>query len=384
MKLDRAVTIDDLRTMARKRLPRPAFDIVEGGAGDEISLARNRAGFDRIAFRPRPFVDIRDLSVSTEFFGKSMPLPVGLAPTGASRIVRSKAELSVARAAKSTGALYIQSTVTGVSYEEVARNAGDPIWFQLYLPRTREETAILLKNVAKSGYSALVITVDTATSGNRERDRRNGVVVPAHLTARLALEAAKKPAWVADVIVGNIKNLEFRRRYINGGALPASVTSRQILRAAYPVLWEDVDFVREVWTGPVLIKGIMRSDECDQLIDHGIDGFIVSNHGGRQLDGVPATIDVLPEIVRVVAGRVPVFLDGGVRRGTDVVKAIALGAAGVFIGRPYLYGLAAGGERGIERVLEIFTEEIHRTLALLGCRSIADIDDSLVSILPAL
>jgi isopentenyl diphosphate isomerase/L-lactate dehydrogenase-like FMN-dependent dehydrogenase len=377
MKIERAVNVDDVRRMARRRLPKPVFDMIDGGAGDELTLRRNRDAFADLVFRPKVLADIHSRDLTTRFFGESVSMPLALAPTGAGRAVDRYAELSVAKAAKAAGVLYMQSTVAGYPMEKIAEAGGRPIWFQLYLPNSRDKTLELLARAEDSGYGVLAVTVDNAVTGNRYRDARNRVVIPAKVTPRLIFEGMTRPAWSVEFVRGN---LTFRNRFARSGRLTAGETQRQILAASmFPVKWADLDLIRSRWTGPLLVKGVMRSDEVDRMVGMGIDGFVVSNHGGRQLDGVPASIEALPDIVAAAAGRAQVFIDGDIRRGSDVVKAIALGAAGAFVGRPYLFGLAAGGQKGVERVLEMFRDEIDRTLALLGCARISELDSSFVS-----
>jgi isopentenyl diphosphate isomerase/L-lactate dehydrogenase-like FMN-dependent dehydrogenase len=371
VRLRSAVNLADVRELARRRLPRPVFDMVDGGADDELTLARNEAAFRDLLLSPRPLADVRVVDSSVELFGRRLSLPVLLAPTGGGRVAHRRAELAVAAAARAQDTVYVQSTVTGHPLEEVARAGGGGLWYQLYLPGTRDAARAQLERVAAAGYRVLVLTVDTPVFGGRERDRRNGFSLPIRPSARMVLAGAARPAWAVDFLRGNLPT----RR---GGRLSAFATQRQILASPRPVTWDDLAFVRAAWEGPLVVKGVLRPQECRRLVDEGADGLVVSNHGGRQLDGVPASIEALPAVVDAVAGRAEVFLDGGVRRGTDVLKALALGARAVLVGRPYLYGLAAGGQAGVERVLELLRAEFTRALALTGCRTVADVDAGLV------
>ncbi|SFL18962.1 alpha-hydroxy acid oxidase [Geodermatophilus ruber] len=371
MRLRTAVNLADVRELARRRLPRPVFDMVDGGADDELTLARNEAAFRGLLLSPRPFEDVTRVDPSVRLFGRRLSLPVLLAPTGGGRIAHRRAELAVAAAARGQDTVYVQSTVTGYPLEEVARAGGGGLWYQLYLPASRDETRAMVARVAAAGYRALVLTVDTPVFGGRERDRRNGFSLPLRPSPRMLLHGASRPAWAVEFLRGNLPT----RR---DGRLSAWATQRQILASPRPVTWDDLAFVRDLWDGPLVIKGVLRAQECRRILDCGADGLIVSNHGGRQLDGVPATVEALPAVVEAVGGRVPVLLDGGVRRGTDVLKAVALGATAVLVGRPYLYGLAAGGQAGVERVLELLGAEFTRAMALTGCRTVADIDAGLL------
>jgi L-lactate dehydrogenase (cytochrome) len=350
------------------------YDTVAGGAGDEVSLRANRAAFERIIFRPRALGHVALPDLTTAVLGDQVSMPVLLAPTGAGRVVSSGAELAVARAARRAGTIYMQSSVTGFPLEDVARaGSGGPLWFQLYLPAEREGLVHLITRVAEAGYTALAITVDTPVFGNRDRDRRNRLL---GIRPRFLLQGAAHPRWAVEFVRGNVLP-----RTSAGGAqrMSARQTAATIMASACPVSWEDVRVVRDLWQGALLVKGVMRPDECAGLVELGVDGIVVSNHGGRQLDGVAATVDVLGSVVDAVDGRAEVFVDGGFRRGTDVVKALALGARAVFIGRPYLYGLAAAGQSGVEVVLEMFRAEVGQTMALVGAACVSDIDRSLVT-----
>jgi len=371
-----AVTVADVERIARRRIPRVIYDTLAGGAGDEVSLRANRAAFERIIFRPRALGHVALPDLTTAVLGDQVSMPVLLAPTGAGRVVSGGAELAVARAARRAGTIYMQSSVTGFALEDVARaGSGGPLWFQLYLPAEREGLADLIARVAEAGYTALAITVDTPVFGNRDRDRRNRIL-GSTIRPRFLLQGATHPRWAVEFVRGNVLP-----RTSAGGAQRMSPrqTAATIMASARPVGWDDVRAVRDLWQGPLLIKGVMRPDECAGLVELGVDGIVVSNHGGRQLDGVAATVDVLPSVVDAVDGRAEVFVDGGFRRGTDVVKALALGARAVFVGRPYLYGLAAAGQSGVEVVLEMFRAEVAQTMALVGAARVSDIDRSLVT-----
>lgn len=378
--MDPPLNLDDFRRIARRRLPSVIFDAVAGGAGDEWAVRRNRAAFASVSFRPKSLVDVTKRSVATCLFGQEMSLPVLLAPTGVGQIIRRDAELAVARAAARANAIYVQATLTSCPLEEVASAAGDgTLWYQLYVPPSRDETEAVLERVARARYKALIITVDTPTLGAHERDRRNELTIPVKASPRLVWEGMSRPAWSMEFIRAN-HPLSLRKR-VQGRLSPAGTPSA-IAAAQWPVTSDDIRFVRRRWDGPLLVKGIMRSDECAQYLDLGVDGFVVSNHGGRQLDNLPGTFDVLAEVVDAVAGRAPVLLDGGIRRGEDVLKAIAMGASAVLVGRPYLFALAVGGQVGVEQMIEMLRVEIDRAMALLGVCSPDALDRTFLNVAP--
>lgn len=381
------VNVDDFRRAARRRLPRIAFDAIDGGAGDEVTLRRNRAAFDDLALRPRALAPVARRDLSTTVLGEAVSLPVLLGPTGFARMAHRDAELAAARAAAAAGTVYALSTVASHEPEAVARAADGPQWFQLYPPGDREACAALIARVAAAGYRALVVTVDNAVGGLRERDRRHRLAVPLRITPRLVLHGATRPRWSLDYLRGGVGRgaqgmgaLFYAERGTHHPTRSLAEAGRAMAGAARAITPEELHFIRESWDGPLLVKGILRGEECRMLLDLGVDGIVVSNHGGRQLDGVLATIEALPEVVRAVDGEAEVLLDGGIRRGTDVVKALALGARAVLVGRPYLFGLAAAGEAGVRGVIEVLRAEVDQTMALVGCSSVADIDPSAVHV----
>jgi len=375
-RLDRAVNLADVRELARRRLPRPVFDTIDGGADDELTMRRNETAFRDLLITPRPLVDQAARSTRTEVLGQPVAMPVLLAPTGGARVAHRHAELAVAAAAASRDTVYVQSTVTSYALEDVATAGGGRSWYQLYLPERRAETPAMLARVAAAGYRALVLTVDTAVFGGRERDRRNGTVLPIRIRPGLVLQGASRPAWAFDFVRGTVR---LPGPWAGSRGLSVQATQEQILASPSPVTWRDLAEVRALWPGPLVVKGVLGPEQCRRLVDEGVDGVIVSNHGGRQLDGVPATVEALPAVVDAIAGRAEVFLDGGVRRGTDVLKALALGARAVLVGRPYLYGLAAGGQAGVEKVLDLLHTELDRAMALTGCATVRDVDRRLVT-----
>jgi isopentenyl diphosphate isomerase/L-lactate dehydrogenase-like FMN-dependent dehydrogenase len=302
-----------------------------------------------------------------------------LAPTGFARLAHQYAEIASARAAAKYGTLFVLSSNGSTSIEQVMGGAPGDHWFQLYLWRTRERNAELVERARKAGYSALVLTVDVPVIGKRERDLKNGFTVPLRPRVSTALDVARHPRWISHYVRGG--PITFANFTEMGKGRKATELFKYVnSELAHPgASFEDLKWLREIWEGPLLIKGTLTAEEAEESIACGVDGIIVSNHGGRQIDGVQATIDALPEVVEAVRGRAEVYLDGGIRRGTDVVKALCLGARAVFVGRPYLYGAAMGGEGGVSRVLEIFRDEVDLTLALIGKRSVADLDRSCVT-----
>ncbi len=327
-----------------------AFGYLEGGAGDEITLRENCAAFERLRLLPRVLVDVSHVDTSVELLGEELDHPVLLAPTAFQTLAHPEGELASARAATQAGTLAVVSTMSSYRLEEIAAAAPGPKWFQLYCYRDRNVVRAFVQRAEAAGFRAICLTVDLPRVGQRERDLRSGFSLPADV----------RPRNFDDVSPTDVADSELFFRYIEGLIDPS-------------LTWESVEWLRSVTSLPVILKGVLRADDAARAVEHGAAGVIVSNHGARQLDTAPATIDVLENIVQVVAGRVPVLLDGGIRRGTDVLKAIALGASAVLIGRPYVWGLAADGETGVRRVLELLGNEIELGMALLGCPSVADV-----------
>jgi isopentenyl diphosphate isomerase/L-lactate dehydrogenase-like FMN-dependent dehydrogenase len=366
----RAATVEEVRRIARRRLPATIFGIIEGGAEDELTCRANRTALERILFRPRALVDTSHRDLSTTVLGHPISMPVMLAPTGASSLVDGEGELAAARAAARAGTVYVQSTAMSRPLREVAAAAGGSLWFQLYLAEDRRMSEALLDAATAAGCRVLCVTIDNAVRGARERDRRYHRSRP-RVVARVLAEATLQPRWSWHVL-----RRDLRRGGIPGGRVAPNEAGSAV--RGRPVAWDDIAWLRQRWPGPLVVKGVASADPCPRLVDHGIDAVVVSNHGGRQLDSLPAAVDVLPEVVDAVGDRAEVLVDGGIRRGSDVAKALALGARAVFVGRPYLYGLAAAGEDGVVRVLDILRAELDRTLALLGCTSPADVDARVV------
>src|SRR6266540_2955334 len=378
----RVLNIDDLRRAAQRRLPRVVFDYIDGGAEDEWTLRANSRAFEAVTFRPRCAVAVPSCDLRTVVLGASLPMPLILAPVGSSRLIHPRGEEAAARAASAGGILYVLSTFSGCRLEDAAAASSAPVWYQLYLAGGRDCALPALDRAKAAGFSALVVTIDTAVAGMRERDFRNGVKELLSGRLRLMLpfvsQLLVKPRWLAGFFAdGGL--MKFPNIVVpgKGPMLYADVTAA--LEQSV-VTWEDLEWIREAWTGPIVIKGIHTADDARRAVDEGADALVVSNHGGRQLDRVAPSLQMLPEVVAAVGDRVEVLFDGGIRRGSDIVKALCLGARAVMIGRAYAYGLGAAGEAGVARAIEILRSDIIRTLTLLGCSSTSALDESFVDV----
>lgn len=365
--------IAGMAALADRALPLPIRDYLEGGADDEWTLARNRAVFDEWVLAQRTLVDVSNVDAGTELIGLRSAMPLILSPTGMSQLFHASGEMAVARAAAAAQVPYGLSTMATTSIEAIAETRASR-YFQLYLFRDRGLTKALLERAAANGYGALCLTVDTAIAGNRERDLRSGMIMPPRFTLGSLMSFAMHPAWS----LGALRNRSFHLANIvehvgdlgSAGSSVIDFVNAQFDRTA---TWKDVEWLRAQWSGRLVIKGAMMPEDCSSAVACGVDAIMVSNHGGRQLDKAATPIDYLPAIRDRIQNKVQLIADGGVRRGTDVLKAIALGADGCSIGRPYLYGLAAGGEAGVARVLSIFRTEIERDMGLMGRTRIAEI-----------
>jgi L-lactate dehydrogenase (cytochrome) len=366
--------IADLRELARKQLPAPMFHYIDGAADDEWTLRHNTAAFDEYELAPRYLVDVHEIDTSTTLFGQAIEWPVFCAPTGMSRLFHHEGERAVAEAASRAGTFYSLSSMSSVNIEDIAAATAGPKMFQVYVFRDRGLNREFIQRCKACGYAALCLTVDVPVSGNRERDLRSGMTIPPALSLMSFLDIALHPRWVWHHLTGEPLVLANVVHKIAAGSADIHTLAEYIHSQFDPtVTWKDAAWMIEEWGGPFAIKGILAVDDARQAVEIGASAVIVSNHGGRQLDGVPATIEVLPQIVDAVADRAEVILDGGVRRGSHVLKALALGARACSVGRPYLYGLGAGGKIGVTRALDILRTEIERDMALLGCRRIGDI-----------
>jgi L-lactate dehydrogenase (cytochrome) len=380
-----AVTVDDLRRRAKRRLPGGVFDYIDGGAGDELSLHRNSAAFDRIEFQPNVMRDVSQLDTSVVLFGRRYTMPLILAPTGYTRLTHSDGELSVARAAERAGVPYSLSTMSTRSIEEVAAVSTGPKWFQVYTWKERGLVAELIGRAQHAGYEALWLTVDTAVLGNRERDSRRGFTMPPRIGPSTILDGIVHPAWTWDFIThdplvfANVATASAAHTSATvDGSEPMEMAQHVMHNFDQKLSWADVEWIRSMWDGPLVLKGIQTVADAEQAARLGVDGIGLSNHGGRQLDGAPAPIELVEPVRQALGGEATIICDGGVRRGDDIVKAIALGADACSIGRAYLYGAAVGGERGVDHVLAMFRAGLERTMALCGRTSIGELDRQLV------
>ena len=376
----KVVNIADLRLLAQRRLPRPVFDYLDGGAEDEITLRENSRAFRDITFRPRGAIAMKQCDPAVRVLGQELSFPAMLAPIGYSRLMHPGGEVVAAKAAGEAGTAYVLSTISGHKLEAVKAATKGPAWYQLYLLGGREAAEAGIDRARAAGYSALVLTVDTAVAGMRERDPRNGMkqLLGKSLLAKLPYLPGilAHPRWLAAFLAdGGMPKLENIVIPEQGPMRLVDVTAALVDAA---VTWDDLRWIRKVWPGPVVVKGILTAEDAKRAVDEGAAAVVVSNHGGRQLDSVSATIRALPEVVAAANGRTEVLMDGGIRRGSDIVKAICLGARAVLVGRAYAYGLAAAGEAGVTRALEILKADLERTLRLLGCSSVAALDRSYV------
>jgi L-lactate dehydrogenase (cytochrome) len=385
MNSSRIVNVDDLRRLAERRVPKAVFDYLDGGAESEITLFENCRAFRDITFRPRGAVAISNCNLSTTVIGQEISVPFMLAPVGYSRLMNPEGEIAGAGAAGEAGTGYILSTISGHKLEDVKAASMGPCWYQLYLLGGRAAAEAALERAQRAGYSALVLTIDTPVAGMRERDPRNGMkeLLGSSPFAKIPFlpDILAHPGWVISFLLdGGVPKLQ---NIVIPGKGPMDLLDVGTALSDSTVTWADLKWIRESWSGPVIVKGILIADDAKRAIDEGVAAVVVSNHGGRQLDSVSASLRALPEIVTAVNDRVEVLMDGGIRRGSDVVKAICLGARAVLIGRAYAYGLAAGGRVGVTKALAILRADVERTLRLLGCPSVSALDRSYVDVPPA-
>ena len=364
------LSIDDLRSLAKRRVPRGIFDYADGGAYEEITLRRNNADLDAMIFRQRVMVDVSNISLATKMVGLPVSMPLAIGPTGLAGLFRGDGEILGARAAAACGIPFCLSTMSICSIEDVRAATQQPFWFQQYLMRDRGFNQELLDRAAAAQCSALMLTLDLQVLGERRRDPRNGLTIPPRLSLRNALGFAARPAWVARVMFRKRRafgNLVGHMAAASGISTLAEWTQSQFDPSAN---WRDVEWVRSRWPGKLILKGVLDAEDARCGLAAGANAIVVSNHGGRQLDGAPSSISVLPEIVDAIGGRCEVYFDGGIRSGQDIAKALALGANGTLIGKPFLYALAAAGEGGVKKAIEILRNELRVTMALTGTTSI--------------
>jgi L-lactate dehydrogenase (cytochrome) len=375
----RVVNIQDLRRLAQKRVPKAVFDYIDGGADGEVTLRANVHAFEEVLFRPRNAVAVKQCDLRTTVLGTELAFPLILAPLGFTRLFHPEGERGAAQAAGQAGIGYCLSSFSGYRVDQLREVSSGPLWYQLYLAGGREVVEGSLERARKAGFSALAVTIDTNTPGLRERDLRNGIpqLMAGGLFSKLPFlpSLLRRPGWLAGFLLDR-EVMKFPNILLPEG--PMGVTDvREMLRQSV-VSWADMKWIREAWRGPILMKGVLTADDARRSLDEGAAGVIVSNHGGRQLDSSSATLRALPEVVNAVKGRAEVLMDGGIRRGGDILKAICLGARAVLAGRAYAYGLAGAGTAGVRRAIEILRADVERTLVLLGCSSIQQLDRSFV------
>jgi len=378
-RLGRAASVADLRRIAKRRLPGGVFDYIDGGAEDELTLRRNVAAFRRAELVPRVLRDVSGIDLSATLLGRRLPMPLVVAPTGFTRIASPGGELDVSRAAARAGLPYTLSTMATRSIEEVAAVSDGPKWLQVYVWRDRGLVKELLSRAAQAGYEAIAITVDTAVLGRRERDVRRGFTMPPQLGPGTLIDGLLHPGWTW--AFARAEPITFSN--VSGSSAPAdgrAVNLAEYTNAQFdPALsWRDLDWFRAEWGGPIVLKGIQSVADARLAADAGIDAIALSNHGGRQLDGSPAILELVPPVADAVGDRIEIICDGGVRRGSDIVKAVALGARACMAGRAFLYGLGAGGERGVDKVVALLEADMRRTMALTGYRQVADLGPELI------
>lgn len=380
--LERAHNIADLRELAQKKLPRGLFEFVDRGTEDDRAVRNNRSAFGHYEFVPRVLADVSRRSIATKLLGESSSMPLAIAPTGAAGLLWFEGEIAVARAAKKAGIPFTLSTASIISMERVADEAGGCLWFQLYMWPDRKMSWELVERAKRAGYRALIVTVDTALTPNREYNRKNGFSLPLQVNARNAIDVIQHPAWLVQVFLRylvttgmpTLENYPTELKHRLNSAPP----NQRILPKNDSLTWSDLKELRARWDGPLLVKGILHPEDAAEALNCGADGIVVSNHGGRNLDFSIAPIDALAPIVERVNSKMDVLVDSGFVRGSDVIKALALGASGVFVGRAPLWGLSVAGEPGVDKALTFFKEEIDRVLGFLGCTSVHQIDPSMI------
>jgi L-lactate dehydrogenase (cytochrome) len=366
-------SIADLRELARRRVPRAFFDYMDGGSYDEITLRRNRADFEALRFRQRVLIDVSKQDTGTTILGVPARLPLVIAPTGMAGFIHGDGEMLAAQAAEAAGIPFCLSTVSVCSIEDVKGATRTPFWFQLYVMKDRGYTDELMDRAAAAGCSALMMTVDIPVGGLRRRDPKNGLSVPPRLTLRNVADVATKPRWLWSLLRARRREFgNMTAAVARAGGMPFAQFVQSQFDAS--VTWQDIERVRQRWKGKLVVKGILDPEDARRIADLGADALVVSNHGGRQLDGAPSSISMLPSIVDAVQGRCEVLLDSGVRSGQDILKAVALGARGVLIGRAFLYGLGAQGRQGVATALDILNRELTVSMALTGCNRLQSVD----------
>jgi len=375
--LNRAINIEDLQKMAKRRLPRIVYDFIEGGVEDELGIARNEASFDRQRLVPRYLVDVSRRDQSCDLFDRKYASPFGVSATGLAALFRPGADLMLAEAAAAANLPFMMSGMSTASIEAAARVAPSHSWYQLYVARDREITLDLIRRVRDAGFGTLVLTVDVPVSSKRERNLRNGFALPPKLATATMLNALRHPGWVAGYLRHGMPRFENWAPYARANSSTAQINAFAARQApASSVTWRDLDEFRRLWPRHLVVKGILHRDDAIRAAAIGVDGIIISNHGGRQLDQAPAPLEVLPGIREAVGDKVTLILDGGVRRGADIIMALCHGARFVMVGRATLYGAAAGGIEGVRKAIGILREEIDLVLGQIGCPNITELDQS--------
>jgi (S)-mandelate dehydrogenase len=371
-----AINIEDLRAIARRRLPRFVFDYVDGGAEDERALAGNRESFARLRFRPRTLVDVSRRDLTTPILGSPSAMPAVVGPTGLNGLAWRDGDLELARAATAAGLPFAMSTVSMSLVEDVAREAPGRLWLQAYVFSERKITEAIMRRALEAGFECLILTSDFPVAGKRERDLRTGLLPRQEFTLRTRLDLLMHPRWLATVATRRPRFVNIERE-LGPGRDVNSFVGHGMFDPSFR--WDDLKRFRDLWPRKLLLKGVLRADDAERALAAGCDGIVLSNHGGRQLDGAISGLDALPEVSRAIGGRAAIFVDGGVRRGSDIAKAVALGAAGVLLGRAPVYGLAAGGRQGVAHALGILADEFDRTLALAGCPDVTSLAPDLLA-----
>jgi isopentenyl diphosphate isomerase/L-lactate dehydrogenase-like FMN-dependent dehydrogenase len=379
----RVVNIADLRRLARRRLPRVVFDYIDGGAEGEVTLRENCRVFETVTFRPRCAVATAACDLRTTVLGTTLELPLLLGPVGSTRMFYPNGEAAAARAARDAGIVYALSTLSGTTVQDVRAASDGPIWYQLYLVGGHDVARAAIDRARAAGCAALVVTIDTPVAGSRERDVRDGTkeLLTRRIWSMLPFipQFLARPRWLAGFLADG-GMMTFPNVVLPDGPMAYADVGTALEQSM--VCWDDLQWIREAWKGPIVVKGVHTADDARRAVDSGADAVVVSNHGGRQLDGVAPSLRVLPEVVAAIQGQAEILMDGGIRRGSDIVKALCLGARAVLVGRAYTYGVAAGGEPGVTRAIEILRTDLVRTLKLLGCASLSELDRSLVDVPP--
>ncbi len=369
------ISVEDCRKLAQRKLPRSMFDLVDGGAEDEFSMRKNRTAFNRFSLQPRILKDVSERDQSVTVLGQKLSMPVILAPTGVGQACWPHGDILAAKAAGAMGTIFSASTYTQPSLEDIAQGGSGHKWFQLYIWRDKELVKSLIERARVAGYSGIILTVDVPVFGSRERDIRNSTTMPPRITFGNALESLRHPGWLYRWLLSPAHSMGNLKNGPNGTQYDMKSLAELIRKNTDPsVTWKDLDWIRSIWQGPIILKGLTSAEDAKIAVSEGVDAIVVSNHGGRQLDRCSATIDVLADIVDAVDGKSTVIFDGGIMRGTEALIALALGAKAVMIGKAYLYGLSIGGEKGVQTVLNIFKSEIDRAMGLLGVCSLSELN----------